>query len=38
MGELYEEGNKIIIKGKIPSDKENEKYFRKIKKFQNSAN
>lgn len=37
MTELYEERNKIITKGKIPNDKENEKYIRNIQKFQKSA-
>lgn len=38
MEEMLEERNKIIIKGKIPSEKDDEKYVRNIKKYQNAAN
>lgn len=37
MAELLEERNKIIIKGKIPSEKDDEKYVRNVKKYQTSA-
>ena len=37
MGELLEERNLIITKGKIPSEKDDEKYVRNVKKYQSSA-
>ena len=37
MGTLYEDRQKIIAKGDIPSDKEDEKYMRNIKKYQDAA-
>ena len=37
MAELLEERNKIILKGKIPNDKDDEKYVRNVKKYQSSA-
>ena len=38
MGELVEERNKMISKGKIPGEKDDEKYTRNIKKYQSAAN
>ena len=38
MAEMLEERNKILMKGKVPSEKDDEKYFRNIKKYQNAAN
>ena len=38
MAEMLEERNKIISKGKVPSEKDDEKYVRNIKKYQNAAN
>ena len=38
MAEISEDRYKIIIKGKIPSEKDDEKYARNIKKYQNAAN
>ena len=37
MAEMIDERNKLIVKGKIPSEKDDEKYFRNIKKYQNAA-
>jgi hypothetical protein len=37
MAELLDERNKIISKGKVPSDKDEEKYVRNVKKYQSSA-
>ena len=37
MAELLDERNKIISKGKVPSDKDDEKYVRNVKKYQSSA-
>ena len=38
MGELIDERNKMITKGKIPGEKDDEKYIRNIKKYQSAAN
>ncbi len=37
MAEMLEERNKIILKGKIPNEKDDEKYVRNIKKYQLAA-
>jgi hypothetical protein len=37
MAELLEERNKIIIKGKIPGEKDEEKFTRNLKKYQSSG-
>ena len=37
MAEMLEERNKILIKGKVPSEKDDEKYIRNIKKYQTAA-
>ena len=37
MEEMLEERNKIISKGKIPGEKDDEKYVRNLKKYQNAA-
>ena len=37
MAEMIEERNKIIVKGKIPDEKDEEKYVRNLKKYQNAA-
>lgn len=37
MAEMLEERNKIILKGKIPNEKDDEKYVRNIKKYQIAA-
>ena len=38
MAEMLEDRYKTIIKGKTPSEKDDEKYARNIKKYQNAAN
>ena len=38
MAEMLEERNKILMKGKTPSEKDDEKYVRNIKKYQAAAN
>jgi hypothetical protein len=38
MGDLYEERQKIFAKGKEPSEKDDEKFNRNIKKYQEAAN
>ena len=38
MAEMLQERNKIISKGKIPGEKDDEKYVRNIKKYQAAAN
>ena len=37
MGDLYEERQKIIAKGNIPDEKNEEKYMRNIKKYKDAA-
>ena len=37
MGDLYEERQKIIAKGNIPDEKDEEKYMRNIKKYKDAA-
>ena len=37
MAELLDERNKLINKGKIPGEKDDEKYVRNVKKYQSSA-
>lgn len=38
MGDLYEERQKIFAKGREPNEKEDEKFSRNIKKYQEAAN
>ena len=38
MGELFEQRNKIITKGKIPTENDNKNFARNLQKFQSSAN
>ena len=38
LAELFEERNKIISEGRMPEKKDDDKLFKYIKKFQNSAN
>ena len=38
LAELLEERNKIISEGRMPEEKDDDKLFKYIKKFQNSAN
>ena len=37
MADMLEERNKIISKGKVPGEKDDEKYIRNVKKYQNAA-